>query len=231
MKSRRVAQVLALVIAAAAGPFAAIGASPAAAASGPPFSEIFDRQDVRCSGDDSCLFRPVFTNSPPAASVQADLLLERSVPSSSGLSQVMSEITSSSGFSQVLDVPRGARSVTATFSWKDVNGQALVLGGGTVGRWNQFHLRLLGTAFACDGCDVQTEFGPLMTASSTLPVASTEHPSLQRTVTITTTNRFLPPTVTVLSYFSTSGTYLGDYGKVEGSYGGELVSIDAIWGY
>lgn len=231
MNARRVTQVLVLVIAAAAGPFAAIGASPAAAASGPPFSEILDRQDVECNGDDSCLFRPVFTNSPPAASVQADLLLERSIPSSSGLSQAMSAITSDSGFSQVLDVPKRARSVTATFRWTDVKGQASVLGGGTVGRWNQFHLRLLGTAFACDGCDVQTEFGPVMHASSSLPVASMEHPSLQRTVTITTRNRSLPPTVTVLSYFSTSSTYLGDYGTVEGSYGGELVSIDATWGY
>lgn len=231
MKTRRLAQVLVLLIAVAAGPFAAIGASPAAAASGPPFSEIFDRQDVRCSGDDSCLFRPVITNSPPAASVQADLRLERSITPSSGLRQVMSDITSSSGFSQVLHVPKGARSVSVTFSWKNVNGQALVLGGGRVGYWNQFHLRLLGTAFACDGCDVQTEFGPLMGASSSLPVASVEHASLQRTVTITTTNRLLPPTVSVVSYFSTSGTYLGDYGKVEGSYGGQLVSIDAAWGY
>ncbi len=227
MKTRRATLLLVLLCAATVGPFAVVGVSPAAAASGPPLSAIYDRQDVRCGGNDSCLFRPVFTNSATEASVQADLLLERSLlqPNTS------SEITSSSGFTQVLDVPQGARSVTATFRWKDVNAQALVLGGGTVGRWNQFHLRLLGTAFACDGCDVKTEFGPLLTANSTLPIASIEHASLDRTVTITGTNGSLPPTVTVLSYFSTSGTYLGDFGKVEGSYGGNLVSVDAIWGY
>jgi hypothetical protein len=142
-----------------------------------------------------------------------------------------SDVTASSGFAQVLDVPHGARSVTATFRWKDVTGKALVIGSGTPGRWNQFHLRLLGTATVCSGCDVQTEFGPLMTASSTLPTASAQHSALERTVTVTATSGSLPRTVTVLSYFSTSGTYLGDYGKVEGSFSGNLASVDAVWSY
>jgi hypothetical protein len=229
MRVRRATPFLVLMVAATVGPFAALGVSPAAAESGPPFSAIFDRRDVRCGGYDSCLFRPVFANSATGASVQADLRLERGLlqPTSS------SDITSSSGFTEVLNVPQGARSVTATFRWTDVKGEALVVGGGALpGRWNQFHLRLLGTAFGCDGCDVKTEFGPLMGATSNLPIASMEHSSLLRTVTISAADgRSLPRTVTVVSYFSTSGTYLGDYGKVEGSYGGNLVSVDAIWGY
>ncbi len=217
-------------------PSSAASKADSAASATPPFTSIVGRhQELHCVAGDVCSFdASKTTNTANGATAQARVLLQRTHPLPGGYSSLNAD----AGFAQAVPVPAGARSVSATFYWKDVVGSAFVVGGIPLRSHNQFYLRLVARATGCDAykCEVVAPLEPSgenpLLASSTLgPPGNMKYDNLMRTVTIRARDGFLPPTVGIESYFDTgSGTYLSDVGKVEASYSGRLHRIEVVIG-